>query len=136
MYLLNAHNAHQKPPSAWNIAGRFQRWFERSFNSTRDAYHRLLTSLVDIPWLFLPLFLGSCLAVFLLFPWLGQDFFPSTDAGQIKLHVRTKTAMRIEETANVCDQIEKNIRAAIPAAEVSSIIDNIGITVLQHQSFV
>ena len=126
MYLLRAHG-HKTKPSPWNLAVRFQQWFERSFNQTRDAYHRLLTSLVAIPWLFLPLFLGSCLAVFALFPWLGQDFFPSTDAGQIKLHVRTKTAMRIEETANACDRIEQAIRREIPPEEVSSIIDNIGL---------
>jgi multidrug efflux pump subunit AcrB len=126
MYLLRAHGLQGKP-SPWNVAARFQKWFERSFDSARDAYHRLLTSLVAIPWLFLPLFLGSCVAAFALFPWLGQDFFPSTDAGQIKLHVRTKTAMRIEETANVCDQIEAAIRRAIPPSELSSIIDNIGL---------
>ena len=127
MYLLRAHGGHRGKPSAWNIGARFQRWFERSFNATRDAHHRLLTRLVAIPWLFLPLFLGSCVAVFALFPWLGQDFFPSTDAGEIKLHVRTKTAMRIEETANACDRIEQAIRRAIPPEEVSSIIDNIGL---------
>ena len=127
MYLLRAHGGHRGKPSAWNIGARFQRWFERSFSETRDAHHRLLTKLVAIPWLFLPLFLGSCVAVFALFPWLGQDFFPSTDAGQIKLHVRTKTAMRIEETANACDRIEQAIRRAIPPEEVSSIIDNIGL---------
>src|SRR5580700_440794 len=126
MYLLRAHGYKGKP-SPWNIAARFQHWFERSFNSTRDAYHRLLSSLVAIPWIFLPVFLGSCVAVFALFPWLGQDFFPSTDAGQIKLHVRTKTAMRIEETANACDRIEQAIRREIPPDEVSSIIDNIGL---------
>ncbi len=126
MYLLRAHGSNKKP-SAWNIGRRFQLWFARSFDATRDAYHRLLSSLVAIPWLFLPLFLFSCIAVFALFPWLGQDFFPSTDAGQIKLHVRTKTAMRIEETANVCDQIEAAIRRAIPPDEVASIIDNIGL---------
>jgi multidrug efflux pump subunit AcrB len=127
MYLLRAHSGNKSTPSAWNIAARFQQWFERSFNATRDAYHRLLTSLLGVPWLFVPLFLGSCAAVFALFPWLGQDFFPSTDAGQIKLHVRTKTAMRIEETANMCDQIEQAIRRSIPPEEVSSIIDNIGL---------
>ncbi len=126
MYLLRAHGSKGKP-SPWNFAARFQRWFERSFNSTREAYHRLLTRLVAIPWLFLPLFLGSCVAVFALAPWLGQDFFPSTDSGQIKLHVRTKTAMRIEETASACDRIEQAIRRAIPPEEVSSIIDNIGL---------
>jgi multidrug efflux pump subunit AcrB len=127
MYLLRAHSGHKGEVSPWNIAARFQRWFERSFNATRDAYHRLLTRLVAIPWLFLPSFLGICVAVFALFPWLGRDFFPFTDAGQIKLHVRTKTAMRIEETANVCDRIEQAIRRSIPQAEVSSIIDNIGL---------
>ncbi len=126
MYLLKAHG-HKRKPSVWNIAARFQVWFEKAFNSTRDAYHRLLTRLVGMPALFLPLFLGACVAVFALFPWLGQDFFPSTDAGQIKLHVRTKTAMRIEETANSCDRIEQAIRRTIPADEVSSIIDNIGL---------
>ena len=63
----------------------------------------------------------------------GRISFPSTDAGQFKLHVRTKTAMRIEETANVCDQIEAAIRRIDPADEVASIIDNIGLAVL-HQS--
>jgi multidrug efflux pump subunit AcrB len=126
MYLLRAHGTQGKP-SPWNILRRFQLSFERGFNATRDAYHRLLTRLVEVPWLFLPLFLGSCVAVFLLFPWLGQDFFPSTDAGQIKLHVRTKTAMRIEETANACDKIEAAIRRTIPPAEIGSVIDNIGL---------
>ena len=127
MYLLRAHSGHKEEPSPWNIGARFQRWFEGAFNATRDAYHRLLTSLVAIPWLFLPLFLCSCLACFGLFPWLGQDFFPSTDAGQIKLHVRMKTAMRIEETANACDRIEQAIRTTIPSEELSSVIDNIGL---------
>jgi multidrug efflux pump subunit AcrB len=127
MYLLKAHSGHKGTPSPWNFPARFQHWFERSFSATRDAYHRLLSGLVAIPWLFLPIFLGSCVAVFALFPWLGQDFFPSTDAGQIKLHVRTKTAMRIEETANACDRIEQAIRREIPPEEISSIIDNIGL---------
>ena len=127
MYLLRAHGGHKGRPSPWNLAARFQEWFARSFNETRDAYHALLSMLVTIPWLFLPAFLGACAAVFALFPWLGQDFFPSTDAGQIKLHVRTKTAMRIEETANACDRIEQAIRREIPPEEVSSIIDNIGL---------
>jgi len=126
MYLLRAHG-HKGKPSAWNIFARFQKWFEGAFNSTRDAYHQLLVGLLGVPWLFLPLFLLACIAAFALFPWLGQDFFPSTDAGQIKLHVRTKTAMRIEETAKVCDEVEQAIRLAIPAREVSSVIDNIGL---------
>ncbi|HVO98571.1 MAG TPA: efflux RND transporter permease subunit [Bryobacteraceae bacterium] len=126
MFLLRAHGHHGKP-SPWNVAARFQKWFQGVFDATRDSYHSLLRRLIAIPWLFLPLFLGACLAVFALVPWLGQDFFPSSDAGQIKLHVRTKTGMRIEETAAVCDRVEQAIRRAIPEAEVSSIIDNIGL---------
>ncbi len=49
--------------------------------------------------IFIPLFLAACAAAFLLAPWLGQDFFPATDAGRFNLHFRTKTATRIEETA-------------------------------------
>jgi multidrug efflux pump subunit AcrB len=66
-------------------------------------------------------------AAFLLVPWLGQDFFPSTDAGQFNLHFRAKTGTRIEETARLGDLIETSMRQVIPASELSSIIDNIGL---------
>jgi multidrug efflux pump subunit AcrB len=62
-----------------------------------------------------------------LLPWLGRDFFPSVDSGTFKLHMRGPTGMRIEETANLCDQVEQSIRKEIPAAEVQSVIDNIGL---------
>ena len=76
--------------------------------------------------LFIPVFLLSCLAAFLLVPWLGQDFFPSTDSGQILLHVRAKTGTRIEETARLVDLIEDAIRRTIPPDELDTILDNIG----------
>ena len=60
-------------------------------------------------------------------PWLGQDFFPTVDAGSFKLHLRGPTGMRIEDTAFLCDLVEDSIRKQIPAAEVASIIDNIGL---------
>ena len=60
-------------------------------------------------------------------PGLGQDFFPSVDAGQIKLHIRAATGVRIEETAALCDRIEASIRGVIPAREISTIVDNIGV---------
>jgi len=65
----------------------------------------------------------------ILIPWLGQDFFPPVDAGSFKLHLRAPTGMRIEDTAFLCDMVENSIRREIPAAEVSSIIDNIGLPV-------
>ena len=63
----------------------------------------------------------------LLTPWLGQDFFPSVDAGQFKIHVRAHTGTRIEETAALCDHIDSTIREQIPAKELVTILDNIGL---------
>ena len=53
-----------------------------------------------------------------LVPWLGQDFFPSVDSGQFKIHVRAHTGTRIEETALLCDHVDAIIRQQIPADEV------------------
>src|ERR1700728_1450054 len=66
-------------------------------------------------------------SIALLYPWLGQDFFPSVDGGQFKLHVRAHTGTRIEDTARLCDQIENVIRGEIPKSELGTIIDNIGL---------
>jgi multidrug efflux pump subunit AcrB len=63
----------------------------------------------------------------LLLPWLGEDFFPAVDAGQIKLHLRAPTGTRIEQTAALCDQVESVIRQHIPAHEIAHIVDNIGL---------
>jgi multidrug efflux pump subunit AcrB len=60
-------------------------------------------------------------------PWLGQDFFPSSDGGNFILHVRGKTGLRIEETARLCDLVEQSIRQKIPASELDNILDNIGL---------
>src|SRR6202042_3216466 len=65
-------------------------------------------------------------SLFVLIPFLGQDFFPSTDSGQFILHVRAKTGTRIEETARLCDLVESSIRRTIPAAEMGPVLDNIG----------
>jgi multidrug efflux pump subunit AcrB len=78
--------------------------------------------------MFIVIFLAFCLlSGALLYPWLGQDFFPSVDSGQFKLHVRARTGTRIEETARLCDQIDIAIRREIPAKELATIIDNIGV---------
>jgi multidrug efflux pump subunit AcrB len=127
MYLLKGGGHHPVEPSRWNLAGRFQRAFERVFESFRDGYHGLLKGCIRHKGLFAPLFLAACLSTFLLLPWLGQDFFPAMDAGRFNLHFRTKTAMRIEETARVGDEVEAAIRRIIPQHELVSIIDNIGL---------
>jgi multidrug efflux pump subunit AcrB len=91
---------------------RLQQSFEHGFERLRLSYQRLLTTLVHRCFIFIPVFLLSCLSAFLLVPWLGQDFFPSTDSGQFILHVRAKSGTRIEEAARLVDLVEDSIRRA------------------------
>ena len=126
MYLLRQHG-HAAEPAAWNLPARFQRAFERGFESIREGYRGALAVCLHHRAVLLLAFLAACASVALLVPWVGQDFFPTSDAGQLKLHLRTKTGTRIEETARLCDLVEAELRRAIPAGEVASIIDNIGL---------
>ena len=123
MYLLRPkeHGATRNPLVI------FQRGFEVRFERVRGAYQILLTRLVFARKLFVPVFLGVCLCGFLLLPFLGQDFFPSTDSGEFILHMRAKTGTRIEETARLADQVEASIRSKIPGREVNNILDNLGL---------
>jgi multidrug efflux pump subunit AcrB len=124
MYLLKAK---RHEPNPKNIFARLQHGFEKGFESVRNAYSGLLTSLVAHRKLFIPAFLGACLCGVFLVPWLGQDFFPDTDSGQFILHVRARTGTRIEETARLFDLVEDVIRQNIPAKEIDNILDNIGL---------
>ena len=129
-YLLHEHDdAEQARKNASrNPFVRFQSAFERGFTSFRSGYVRMLTFCVDFAGVFLVIFLVFAVgSMALLIPWLGQDFFPAVDAGQFKIHVRAHTGTRIEETAALCDHIDATIRQHIPAGEVSSIVDNIGV---------
>ena len=116
-----------------NFLGRFQAGFERRFEGLRDGYHGLLELAIDAGPRFAIVFLAFMAATALLafplgpLPGLGQDFFPSVDAGQLKLHLRASTGTRIEETAVLCDAVEKTIREVIPAAELTTIVDNLGL---------
>lgn len=125
MYLLKAHDEHGKPSN--NIFSRFQRGFERTFERVRSSYQDLLSRLIDVRVVFIPLFLLVCLSTFLLIPFLGENFFPSSDNGSFILHLRAKSGTRIEETARTCDLVEQSIRKVIPAAEMDNILDNIGL---------
>ena len=122
-YLLHLPN---RGPSR-NPLVLFQRAFERGFDRLRASYQTILTVLVHRRALFVPLFLLACLSGFLLYPWLGRDFFPASDAGQFKLHLRAKTGTRIEETARICDLVEQSIRRQIPRDQLLNILDEIGL---------
>ncbi|TLY83086.1 MAG: efflux RND transporter permease subunit [Gammaproteobacteria bacterium] len=135
-YWLQRHEAHA-PLSAHDPLRRLQllqRRFEQWFRQLREAYHGLLERAVRSGPRFAMPFLGAMAATALLafplgrfLPGLGQDFFPSVDAGQIKLHLRGPTGVRIDETATLCDRVEETIRELIPAREIATIVDNIGI---------
>ncbi|MGA3160414.1 MAG: efflux RND transporter permease subunit [Terracidiphilus sp.] len=129
-YLLKEHDdaEAQKKRSSRNPFIRFQQGFESGFERFRHGYLRLLTLCVDHAVVFLALFLLFAVgSVGLLAPFLGQDFFPSVDSGQFKIHLRAATGTRIEETAALCDHVDATIREQIPANEVVSILDNIGL---------
>jgi len=104
-----------------------QRAFDRGFHAVRTSYVAVLAFLIHLRWVFAPVFLVTCLSAFLLFPFLGQDFFPTSDAGQFKLHMRAKTGTRIEETAALCDLVEQAIRRHIPREQLVNITDEIGL---------
>jgi len=123
MYLLKA-KAHAA--GAANLFVRFQKGFERRFERLRKGYTVLLKECLRRRGTFIPGFLAPCALVFVLAPFLGRDFFPNTDSGQFILHLRAKTGTRIEETARQCDLVEGYIRQVIPADELGSVLDNIG----------
>ncbi|HUB89238.1 MAG TPA: efflux RND transporter permease subunit [Dyella sp.] len=107
---------------------RFQLAFERRFERLREGYRGALETTERHRGLFAILFFASCaLSVGLLVPWLGRDFFPYVDGGQIKLHFRAPVGLRIEETARLADGIEGVIRDTIPQQELDSIVDTLGI---------
>jgi multidrug efflux pump subunit AcrB len=131
-YLLRGHEheaaARERAKTSRNLLIRFQAAFERGFAALRFWYHGVLELCLRHAKAFLVGFVGlAVLSAALLYPYLGQDFFPSVDTGQFKIHVRAHTGTRIEETASLCDQIDRTIREVIPRQELVTIIDNIGL---------
>jgi multidrug efflux pump subunit AcrB len=132
-YLLRTHVTHRDehdnvigPPPSRNPLVRFQRGFEALFVRLRAGYHDLLALAIEHRRVFVGGFLGVVAVSFLLAPFLGRNFFPQVDGGQVLLHVRAPVGMRIEETAARFAEVEKAIREVIPPAEVAAIVDNIG----------
>jgi len=124
-------NSDRQQSRNWLV--RLQQGFEQRFEKLRDGYRRLLGIAIQGGVRFALLFLAAMAATALLafplgpLPGLGQDFFPNVDAGQLKLHLRASTGTRIEQTAVLCDAVEKVIRRIVPAAQLTSIVDNLGL---------
>src|SRR5690349_1979280 len=127
-FLLKAHAPSPHGPTASrNPFVRMQHAIDSAFLRLRDGYRGLLEQCVTGRRVFVTLFVAGCVASLFLIPWVGEDFFPSVDSGQFKLHLRAPTGTRIEETAALCDRVEATLRSLIPAAEIVNISDNIGL---------
>lgn len=123
-----AHAADPATVSKWlRPFAALQLRFDRGFARFTEGYHRTLGMVLAHRPLFVILFLAFCIGTWLLIPQLGQNFFPSVDAGQFRLHLRAPGGTRIEETTRLVDRVETVIREEVPAREIEGILDNIGI---------
>ena len=125
MYIMRGHEHRAAGPKT--ILGRFQRGFERKFEDFRRAYQALLETTLEHRGIFVTFFLAFCLLSLGLITFLGQDFFPQVDAGLLRLHVRARPGLRVEETARLCDEVEAELHRQIPGNEIQTVLDNIGL---------
>ncbi len=125
MFIMRGHEHRALEPK--NPLAKFQRRFERWFERVRGGYQQLLESALEHRGLFSICFAGFCFLSLGLVFFLGQDFFPQVDAGLIRLHVRARPGLRVEETARLCDEVESELRAEIPKNELDTVLDNIGV---------
>jgi multidrug efflux pump subunit AcrB len=123
---MDHHRLHQ-PAKPKNIFGKISLTFESGFSRFREGYRDLLSICLRHPKVTVFAVLGFAAVSMLLFPLLGEDFFPAVDAGSFDMHVRTKPGTRIEETARTVDTIEQMLRRIIPASQLKGIVDNLGI---------
>ncbi len=131
-YLLQPHVHHAEgegPPPTRNPLIRFQRGFEARFERIRAGYRGLLAMALAHRPTFVIGFLSFVAVSFLLVPFLGRNFFPAVDAGNILMHVRTQVGTRVEETANQLADVQKAIRKIIPPEEIDTVADNIGMPI-------
>src|SRR5579872_1464590 len=125
MYIMRGHE--HREAAAKTFLGRFQRGFERKFEDFRRGYEALLETTLEHRGLFIACFMIFCILSLGLYFFLGEDFFPQVDAGLLKLHVRARPGLRVEETARLCDEIEASLRQDIPPDQLQTILDNIGL---------
>lgn len=131
-YLLKPHVVHgasHEPPPSRNPLVRFQRGFEAQFEKLRAVYHDLLGLALSRRPVFIVCFMAFVLGSFALVPFLGRNFFPAVDSGQILMHVRGPIGTRVEESANHFADIQKAIRTIIPSNQIATMADNVGMPV-------
>jgi multidrug efflux pump subunit AcrB len=127
-YLLKRHDLSHSAEKSSNPFVRFHAGFEKRFDQFRQGYHRLLVRALNNRKIFVLSFLAFILvSIALMGPWLGSNFFPDVDAGQMKLHFQAPTGTRVEEAARLSGEIGEMIRRLIPKDELDSIVGNIGL---------
>ncbi|MGY2277523.1 efflux RND transporter permease subunit [Pseudomonas monsensis] len=127
-YLLKSHQSHHEiQPASRNLLVRFQQGFESRFDGLRQRYQHLLEGALRRRKTFLLAFMTVITLSFGLVPFIGSNFFPSVDSGQVLMHVRVPVGTRVEETASRFAEIEEAIRSIIPAEEITTLVDNIGL---------
>ena len=110
-----------------SLLQRVYRSFDAQFERVRRVYTLSISAALTHRGRFISLFFGFCVLSCVIYPFLGRDFFPSVDAGQIRLHMRAPTGTRIEETTRIADAVESVIREMIPEDQLDTILDNIGL---------
>jgi CzcA family heavy metal efflux pump len=134
-YLLKKHEVETAKHSnvlkarSKNPLVNFQRGFEARFERLRLGYKAILEGAIAHRSVFVVGFLAFIMLSFLLVPFLGQNFFPSVDSGQILMHARSPIGTRIEDTALRFSNIQSAIKTVIPPEEILTIVDNIGIPI-------
>ena len=125
--IMQTHDAEAGQSSSRNPLVLFQHGFEQRFEKLRTGYRDMLDLALGAPKRFVAVFMLVVVVSFALIPFLGRNFFPAVDAGQMIVHVRAPVGTRIEQTAAQFDHIEQAIRAVVPPDQLSSIVDNIGL---------
>jgi len=129
LVMLLMDHAPAAPDTAPNLLKRLYLAFDARFEKIRHGYSLVLAAVLEHRRLFAGTFALFCLLSCGLVALMGRDFFPSVDAGQIRLHMRLPSGTRIEETARVADEVEAKIRGIIPPHDLGTVVDNLGVAV-------
>jgi multidrug efflux pump subunit AcrB len=121
------HQHEGERPKGRNLFAWSHYGFTQGFDRLRKGYHNAVAWAVDAPWITATFFILLIIPSLALFPILGRDFFPSVDAGQMRLHIRAPAGSRIEVTAQKFAQVEKAVRDIVGNDQVKTVLDNIGL---------
>ncbi|PZM81173.1 MAG: AcrB/AcrD/AcrF family protein [Candidatus Melainabacteria bacterium] len=129
LFKSEEHAAGEKKEESHSFFGKIHKFIDTNFDRLRDIYHGFLGTALDHKGVVILGFLGFYALSFCLLPLIGREFFPTIDAGQIRLHVNAPPGTRVEVTERIFRGVETQIRKIIPADEIVVMTDNIGMAV-------